>query len=506
MNNGKICIPVSGETVEEMIRQIPEAEKYADLIEVRFDYLDNPNETNLAEIFKHKSNTPWIATFRPGEQGGFRELNIETRTKFWNSEHETEFVDLEEDVVGVASDTRAVKICSLHDFSGVPGDIDALFDRLAATKAEIVKIAVNVKDATDAVPVWKLLARAKAMNKGVIPVAMGEAGKWTRILGLAHGAFLTYASLESGSETASGQLTAAEMLETFRVKDLDENTAVYGTIAGDTSYSASPYFQNAALKHEGINAVFIPLQVANIDEFMRRMVKPETREIELNFRGFAVTNPHKQSITNHLDTLDETAKKIGAVNTVRIEGGKFYGFNTDSIGFIKPLKNIYGDLRDARVAVVGAGGAARAVIHSLKEEKAAVMLFARNLKKVESLVGEFTIASQKMTIDHRQPTTDYSSFDILVNTTPLGTMGAHESKTIARAEQLNGVKLVYDLVYNPAETLLISEAKKVGIPTIGGLDMLITQGVAQFKIWTGIDAPIEQMRTAAIKRLFPNSI
>ncbi len=104
----------------------------------------------------------------------------------------------------------------------------------------------------------------------------------------------------------------------------------------------------------------------NLDEFIKRMVKPETREIELNFKGFAVTIPHKQNIIKHLDYLDDSAKKIGAVNTVKIENGKLYGYNTDAHGFIDPLKNAYGDLKNAKVAILGAGGAARACIYALK--------------------------------------------------------------------------------------------------------------------------------------------
>jgi 3-dehydroquinate dehydratase/shikimate dehydrogenase len=402
-------------------------------------------------------------------------------------------------MVALTIGSQMVKIASHHDFSGVPDNIDVIFDRLTATGAEIVKIAVSVTDAAAAIPVSKLIDRAKDTGKKMIPVAMGEAGKWTRILGLARGAFLTYASLETGNETASGQLTAEEMLETFRVRDLDENTSVYGTLAGDTSYSASPYFQNAAFIHKGINAVFVPLQTANIDEFMRRMVKPETREIELNFKGFAVTNPHKQSIIKHLDIVDETATKIGAVNTIKIEGGKFYGFNTDAIGFIVPLKKVFRDLQNARVAVIGAGGAARAVVHAMKQEKAEVTICARNSQKGDQLANEFNVRFQQLTTDHQSLTRD---IDILVNSTPLGTKGPCENETIATAEQLSDIKLVYDLVYNPAETVLIREAKKAGVRTIGGLDMLITQGAVQFKIWTGEDAPIEEMRAAAIKRLY----
>ena len=219
----------------------------------------------------------------------------------------------------------------------------------------------------------------------IIPIAMGESGKWTRILGLAHGAFMTYAALDTGKETAPGQVSAKDLIEVYRAKELDENTEVYGIIGGNTSYSMSPYIHNAAFKFHKLNAVFVPLQMQNLDEFIKRMVRAETREIDLNFKGFAVTIPHKQNIIKHLDYLDDSAKKIGAVNTVKIENGKLYGYNTDAHGFIEPLKNAYGNLKNTKVAILGAGGAARACIYALKKEGAEVTLLRQRFIKSKQI-------------------------------------------------------------------------------------------------------------------------
>jgi len=231
---------------------------------------------------------------------------------------------------------------------------------------------------------------------------------------------------------------------------------------------------------------------------MRRMVKPETHEIELNFKGFSVTNPHKQAIIKHLDHIDETAKSIGAVNTVKIENEKFYGYNTDAHGFIVPLKAIYGDLSGANVAVFGAGGAARACIYALKHEGCDVTLLARNPRKAQVLKDEFNIHIQQLTTNNRQLTT---VFDIIVNATPLGTKGGLENESIATVEQLEGVKLVYDLVYSHGDTSLLQEARHAGVRAIGGLEMLIAQGAKQFEIWTSRHAPLDEMSAAVKTRL-----
>ncbi len=505
MNRGKICVSLCAKTVAELTEKIKAATGKADLIELRFDCLDKDelraedaatlNET-LSKIFPANLRAPWITTFRPAAGGGSREISELERQNFWSADLQTEISDLEEDMFD-GFRPRNTRICSYHDFSGVPDDLRSLFNRLADTGAEIVKVAATVNDAVEAISIWKLLEIAVHEGKQVVPIAMGEAGKWTRILGLGHGAPIAYASLDDSGGTAPGQIAVRDMRDVFRVKELDLNTEVFGVIAGNTSYSLSPYMHNAAFRTSQTNAVFIPLQVSDLDSFVRRMTRAVTREVELNFRGFSVTNPHKQTIIRHLDFIDETAKKIGAVNTVKVDGDHLTGYNTDAPGFIQPLKNVLGDLKGSRVAIVGGGGAARACVYALLQEGAEVAVLVRDPASASSLAEEFGIEVVQLTTDNRRLT----SFDILVNATPLGTRGEHESDTIATADEIRGIKLVYDLVYNPSETRLLREASAAGAKTLGGLDMLVAQGAKQFEIWTGQTPPVDQMRNAVEERL-----
>lgn len=501
-----ICISIADSTVAGFIEKLRQASKFADLIELRFDSLsksefncEDPALSNavLREIFELHSKIPWITTFRPKEQGGFREISRVERTNFWNGGFETEIADVEEDIV---EDTWywlwGGRICSFHDFSRVPENLEAIFERLAATGAETVKIAATVEDPTEAIALWNLFEAGERAGKQVIPIAMGEAGKWTRILGLAYGAPITYASVENGGETAPGQILANDLRDVFRVNELDRETAIFGVVAGDTSYSLSPYMHNAAFKHARMNAVFVPFQVHDLGGFLHRMVRPEKREINLRILGLSVTNPHKETIIQYLDELDETAAKIGAVNTIKIDGTGLRGYNTDAPGFIKPLTEAFGDLRDAHVTVVGAGGAARACVYALKNEGADVTLLVRDPIKAARLAEEFGVRIQQLATDNRHVMTD-----ILVNASPLGTRGKYENGAIASSDELAGVKLVYDLVYNPSETRLLREARSAGVATIGGLDMLIAQGAKQFEIWTGREAPLGVMRSAVQERL-----
>jgi shikimate dehydrogenase len=260
----------------------------------------------------------------------------------------------------------------------------------------------------------------------------------------------------------------------------------------------SPYIHNAAFKFHNLNAVFVPLQVQNLNEFMRRMVNPRTREINWKLYGFAVTIPHKVEIMKHLTHVDETAKKIGAVNTVVIvdDDEAVYGYNTDAQGFIQPLHDIFGTLTDANAAVFGSGGAARAVCFALKRAGANVTIFARNREKAKVLEKDFGVQIEEFSFNR-----SYDEFDIVINATPLGTKGEFENETPATAEQIKNVHLAYDLVYNPFETRFLREAKSVNVPTIGGLAMLIAQAMEQQKIWTGLDAPVKEMSRAAIQKL-----
>ncbi len=510
MNKGKICVSVGAETADETIAQTKRAEDLADIIEIRFDYLGNE------EIQKAVSNLPaikklYLATFRPREQGGRRDLTLGERLKFWESllwknKDKNFLIDWEYDWRFALNFQITPTIVSFHDFTGVPEDLPATYDTIAqvfsSLKDSTIKIAVQAEDITDTIAVWKLLEKAESDKQRIIPIAMGEAGKWTRILGLAHGAPVTYAALESGKETAPGQVSAQDLIEIYRVKELNAETEVYGILGGNTSVSLSPYIHNEAFKFHHLNAVFVPLQTKDLDGFMRRMVKPETREVELNFKGFAVTIPHKQSIIKYLDFMDETAKKIGAVNTVKIIDGKLHGYNTDAHGFIEPLKNCYGDLAAVKVAVLGAGGAARACLYALQKEGANVTIFARDLSKAQKLAEDFQVELRELpTAKTRKPKTDFKDFDILVNTTPLGMRGKAEGETPAAAEQLTGLHLVYDLVYVPFKTRLLAEADLAEVPKIGGLAMLIAQAMEQQKIWTGRDAPMLEMSRAALKKL-----
>jgi shikimate dehydrogenase len=324
---------------------------------------------------------------------------------------------------------------------------------------------------------------------------MGQAGVMTRILGPARGSFLTYGSLDDESGTAPGQLQAEELREVYRIDRIDRDTQVFGIIGNRVSHSLSPHIHNAAFAANELNAVYIPFEVHDAVGFLRRMVHPKTRELDWNLNGLSVTAPHKSSVMKELDWIDPACSEIGACNTVVVRGDQLFGYNTDAVGFIAPLRDALGTIQDARCAVVGAGGASRACVWALKQEGAEVTVFARDKSTAEFLAKTFGVKAAVL------PTASFKGFDVVINATPLGTRGAGEHESVATAEQLRGVRLAYDLVYNPSATTFLREARSAGCIVLDGMEMLLAQAVEQFTLWTHTQPDVNVMRAGALRKL-----
>ncbi|HET6889764.1 MAG TPA: shikimate dehydrogenase, partial [Pyrinomonadaceae bacterium] len=369
------------------------------------------------------------------------------------------------------------------------------YQRLARTPARIIKIAVQAHDITDCIPIFGLLQRARDERREAIAIAMGSAGIATRILGPSRGAFLTYGALNAKAATAPGQLTAKELRDVYRIDKISNKTQILGLAGFPVTHSISPHIHNAAFARTDFDGVYIPFEVRDLTGFIRRMIHPQTRELDWDFRGLSVTAPHKSAMMDHLDWIEPAAKEIGAVNTVVIEAGVLRGYNTDAPAFIKTLVQAAGNLRDARCAIIGTGGAASGALWSLRESGSRVTVYARDVNKAKLLGERFGADSTWL------GSASFAGFDVVINATPLGTSGERESETPARASQLRGARLAYDLVYNPAQTQFLREAEEAGCKVFGGLAMLVAQAAEQFRLWTGLEPPEEIMKSAALDAL-----
>lgn len=485
----RVCVSVCEKTIEALESAAIRASESADIVELRIDCLARLED--LTPVL-NRISCPVILTFRPGEQGGHRVLDHQARHFFWNSAPQTEWWDIESDLA-LETDWSRI-IISHHDFSGVPQDLTQIYERLAETAARVLKIAVQANDIVDCIPVFQLLDRARSEGREMIAIAMGDSGLATRILGPSRGAFLTYAALEEESATAPGQITAQKLRSVYNVGQIDRESMICGLVGQPVMHSVSPHMHNAALRTAGINGVYLPFEVRDVQMFIERMVHPRTRELDWNLRGLSVTAPHKSAVLESLDWIEPTAKEIGAVNTIVIDDDKLRGFNTDAAGFIEPLLKVIDSFSGLRVAVIGAGGAARAAVWALLKQQASVTIFARDVAKARSLGREFDVSYEPLS------SASFADYDVVINSTPLGS-GDLIDQVPATGEQLDGARVAYDLVYNPIETRFLQEASKAGCKTVRGLEMLIEQAKNQFELWTGQTPSMNVMSDAAVAAL-----
>jgi 3-dehydroquinate dehydratase/shikimate dehydrogenase len=367
-------------------------------------------------------------------------------------------------------------VLSHHEFQGVPADLAGRARAMQSTRAEVVKIAVKAERLTDNLPLLDL----QRVVPSVVGVAMGVAGLPSRILATRFGWRWTYA----GDREEVGQLTVDRLLDEFGFRRLTADTALFGVVGRPVSHSLSPALHNRAYEAESIDAVYLPLEAADVDDFL------EFADV-FPIAGASVTAPYKEVLMPRVARRDSLTERVGALNTLRRVDGVWHARNTDVEGFRAPLLG-HDAACHGRAAVLGTGGAARAVVLALGDRAASITVYGRDVERaqrVASLVGGVGRASPPKG----------GTWDILVNATPVGTHPDCDATPVEA--RLLGGGLVYDLVFNPTRTRLRREAEAAGCATVGGLEMLVAQAAAQFEWWLGRRAPVAIMREAAESRL-----
>jgi 3-dehydroquinate dehydratase/shikimate dehydrogenase len=490
----RICIALGLPDVPTLLDHARrEAEAGEQFLEFRLDFLDQPHRgaeairTFLGE-FPH---CIILATCRRHQNHGKFNGSIEEQLAILDSaiDYGAHAIDIEIETAEVASERlghfrgRTTVIVSYHNFEATP-PMDTVVSRVMRVAADAYKIVTTARKPSDNV---RVLSAAKALTKHQIGVlAMGELGFPTRVLSPVFGGIFTYAAPMYAEGTAAGQVSARFLRHLYRVEKLRKTTRIYGVIADPIRHSISPAVHNRAFQAKRIDAVYLPFLVspAYLRDFFSMAEK-------MPLAGFSVTIPHKQKIIRYLDAVDPLARRIGAVNTVWRKAGKWRGTNTDAAGVTGPLSRLL-RLRNASVLIVGNGGAARGAACALSDSGAKITLVGRNADRVRALskiCGAEAIGRDQLS--GRQ-------FDVVVHATPLG-MYPHVNECF-----FNGTipgKIVFDMVYNPLETLLIRRAREQGKTVVPGLDMFLEQAVRQFELWTGETAPRAMMLKAACEAL-----
>jgi len=273
---------------------------------------------------------------------------------------------------------------------------------------------------------------------------------------------------------------------------INGKTKLVGLIGWPVEHSLSPAMHNSAFAALNLNWRYLPLPV-----HPERLGEAVAGLRALGFVGANVTVPHKEAVMSYLDHVTPEAQAIGAVNTIVVREGRSIGHNTDWCGFLAALSEGGFDPQGKRVVVLGAGGAARAVVYALAHAGAQVTVLNRTLARAQVLVKDFSPLFPALPLTLQTLEEQTAEAHLLVNATPVGTWPEVNQSIWPQGLTFPGHLTVFDLVYNPRQTKLLRQAEAAGAKAIGGLGMLVHQGAAAFELWTGEKAPVETMYEAA---------
>ncbi|MHC4551919.1 MAG: shikimate dehydrogenase [Planctomycetota bacterium] len=512
-----LAVSILVEAVSEFESQVQAAvEQGAEAIEIRTDALNDLHPESIQSLVEtaKKTRLPVIVTCRDEAEGGVKETEFSVRLSVLREAviAGADFIDVEyenfkhPDVHSVLKAIleqypTAQLILSKHNFKGPFEDLNIIYESMLGIYPEAIpKIVYKARHINDCFAAFDLLKEADCP---AIAFAMGPAGQISRVLAKKFGGFLTFACLDDGSQTAPGQISVTQMKQIYRWDALNADTEIFGLIGNPVAHSAGPALYNACFDQNKINAVYLPFLVEGgkleFDEFLGNV----SSRSKMGFGGFSVTLPHKTHALDyanqHGDYIDNLAVVIGAVNTLKVGfNGILSAYNTDYAGATDALVAKMGinrhDLHKAKVAVIGAGGVARAVVAGLTDVGARVTIYNRTVTKAQSLAKEFNAKAagvEELTELHAS---------VVVNCTSLG-MHPNVDTTPLSKELINGDMTVFDTVYNPLETRLLKEAKEVGAAVVDGAEMFIRQAMAQYRIYIGEEPDEELMRAIVHKKL-----
>lgn len=504
-----LAVSISAKNAPEAQGQIDRSVcQGAEAIELRLDFLENPAAAAAGLVrFVKEKGLPVIATCRHISEGGAADWPAEKRLKVLTAAMEAgaDFIDWEfaqylqsgvqEMLTAALRHFQACRlILSAHDFHGPFEDLVARYEAMRTLCPEaVVKLVYTARHINDCFEALDLLYQEK---EDLIVFAMGRAGMITRILAKKLGGFLTFACPEEGAAAAPGQIPIRTMKTLYRWDALNRQTELYGIIGNPVGHSLSPAVYNGCFAAQGRNALHLPLEVEGGQAEFNLFLQSVLQRPWLDFRGIGVTLPHKSSALEFVHReggyLEPLAERIGAANTVKIgHNGLLSAYNTDCAGALDALTETLGiekrQLRNQEAAVIGAGGAARAVIVGLMDAGCRVTVYNRTLEKAQSLAEEFGCRAA--------PLEEIRScrVRIFVNCTSLG-MAPNTDSTPVPAEVFGPDTVAFDTVYVPLETRFLREAKAAGARVVNGAEMFIRQAVVQYRHLTGVEPDSERIR------------
>ncbi|GHV36016.1 3-dehydroquinate dehydratase [Spirochaetia bacterium] len=482
----KICLCLTGKTLERNMEILEKYRKYVDIAELRVDCLD-PNERLLIRRFPEQARLPVILTIRRDVDGGHftggegaRVRLLSQGLAFAEADRRRNFayVDIEEDLnvpsLEEAARTFGTRIIrSYHNFNGVDDNIAERLRNLNRVGDELAKIAVMPKSSEDVLRVLRAAKETADVSK--ILLCMGHFGTFTRILAERMGSQISYTSALNESDipsAAPGQLDPQDLAELYRFRKITNQTRIFGVVGYPLKVTGSPRFFNTIFDLENTDAVYVPFPSDSIDAFMKLTG-------EMGVSGVSVTVPYKEEILSYLDSMSDEVASIRACNTISRSPQGWLGINTDTMGFSDSLLEFTRrkNLKGRRVTVIGAGGVARAVAAELFRLGARALILNRTMSRARDLAAPYKFMWG--TLDNRGIDLMEKHSDIIIQTTPAGTEG-NEVRDPLEIYSFSGREAVMDLVYQPEITPFLERAQAAGCPILNGYDMLIRQARYQY--------------------------
>lgn len=520
----KITVPVFiTPTTDIRVSLQTAAESGADLIELR---CDNAPEAAMLEAIR-LSPRPVVVTVRAPWEGGQSNRTDDERAALLVTAAQAQpaYLDVElltltrlpalqDALAPYCGAGKTQLIVSNHDFEKMPSDLAQRLDRMAALKfADILKVAFMPATVADAVTTLRLSHEGLSRwGKPVVALAMGPKGQISRLLGAKFNQPLTFAALNAKAQSAPGQPTVHEMIERYRFREQRVNTAVCGVIGWPVGHSLSPHVHNAGFRETHFDGVYVPLPIEPSYEEFSAVVDALATCPDMHLRGLSVTIPHKENALRYVrergGVVEDLAAHIGAVNTIVFPEADadrtLRGLNSDYPGALDALARAMHvareDLASRRVAVIGAGGAARAIVAGLAHYGATTVIYNRTFENAQSLANEFNGKTGKVVPARLEKLCD-SCCDIWINCTPLGMHPKIEGCPVPESVNWGRDTVVFDTVYNPLYTRFLKLAQEKGATVVPGTEMFVGQAVVQYERFTGHAAPVQVFRDVLLHEL-----
>lgn len=491
----KICLSLTGKTLAQDMEIVEKYRKYVDIAELRVDFLE-PDERFLIRRFPEMAGLPVILTIRRTSEGGHFHGGESTRIALLarglahaesDQRRNFAYVDLEEDLdvssleeAARAFGTRIIR--SWHNTEGVDDNLAGKLKSLRRIGDELVKAVVTPSSLDDVVKVYRAAKETPDIEK--ILLCSGKYSANTRILAELLGSRISYSSPagESGiPQAAPGQIDPKELSELYRFHEITAETKIFAVGGYPQDVSGAPHFFNTAFRLEQVNAVFVPVPADSIHALIRFAE-------EIGISGISVASPYKEQVLPYLAEKSKEVISVGACNVVVAAPRGWTGYNTEAAAFSASLLSFINrkDLRGWKVAIVGAGGGAKAAASEVHRLRGKALILNRTTAHARDVAEPYRFAWAGLNGHGADLLEKYS--DIIVQASSAG-MGEDNEEDPLEFYKFSGRETVMDLIYRPKRTAFLRRAEKAGCRVLNGLDMLHRQARDQYSRFLNKEFP-----------------